>query len=270
MDPSEPTSSPAPQPPLAPAPPAPIYCSTCGSRLTESGACELCTARPTQPALDHKVSAAPVKAALWLYFLFLFSTIAGMGLIAILGRTHRAIAIGEFTIEAADTLLVTIACLIGWRYVRPALATIPSPRWFLIAAAVSPATFLLAHGIVSGLVKLLSIKDINYLQDLRLAGFHNPFAIALLTICVQPAIVEELAFRGFIFGSLRRILDGREAILVSALLFAIMHLSPLSFVHLAILGIALGWLRERTGSVYPGMLLHFCHNFLVILSEHWR
>jgi membrane protease YdiL (CAAX protease family) len=40
-----------------------------------------------------------------------------------------------------------------------------------------------------------------------------------------------------------------------------------SLPHLLILGVVLGWLRVKTGSLYPGMLLHFSHNFLVILSE---
>src|SRR4051812_38064374 len=129
MNPSEPTPAPAPQPPL----PAPIYCSTCGARLNDSGACTLCASRPQEPAPDHNLPTAPVKAALWLYFLFLFSTVAGAGLIALLGRTHRAVAIGEFTIESVDTVLVLAACAIGWGYVRPALAILPSPRWILVA-----------------------------------------------------------------------------------------------------------------------------------------
>ena len=84
---------------------------------------------------------------------------------------------------------------------------------------------------------------------------------------MQPAIFEELASRGVIFGALERVLAVREAIMVSALLFMIIHLAVLSFPHLLVLGLVLGYLRVRTGSLYPGMVLHFTHNLLVVMSE---
>ncbi len=80
-------------------------------------------------------------------------------------------------------------------------------------------------------------------------------------------MIEELAFRGIIFGALRRVLEPMEAVLVSALMFMILHLAIASFPHLFAIGLLLGWLRMHTGSMYPGMLLHFLHNFLVVLSE---
>ena len=59
----------------------------------------------------------------------------------------------------------------------------------------------------------------------------------------------------------------REAILVSAIMFAGLHLSPITFPHLIIMGSALAWLQVRTGSIYPGMVLHFCHNLWCCLAE---
>jgi membrane protease YdiL (CAAX protease family) len=39
------------------------------------------------------------------------------------------------------------------------------------------------------------------------------------------------------------------------------------FVHTSVMGVVLGLIRWRTGSLYPGMLLHACHNGLVVLMQ---
>ena len=60
-----------------------------------------------------------------------------------------------------------------------------------------------------------------------------------------------------------------ETVIVTAAIFAILHLNLASFVHLLVIGLALGLVRLRSGSVYPGMILHFTHNFLCILTEYY-
>ena len=65
-------------------------------------------------------------------------------------------------------------------------------------------------------------------------------------------------------GRLQALLGRREALLLTAILFTLVHLSPVVFpLHFG-LGMYLGWLRLRSGSLLPGMLLHFTYNGLVI------
>ena len=47
-------------------------------------------------------------------------------------------------------------------------------------------------------------------------------------------------------------------------MYAGMHLSILSFPYLFTVGATLALVRRRTGSLYPGMLIHFLHNLVVI------
>ncbi|GAI96092.1 unnamed protein product, partial [marine sediment metagenome] len=91
--------------------------------------------------------------------------------------------------------------------------------------------------------------------------------VVLLTVCVQPAIVEELAFRGILLEALRRSLGFKAAVVVSACMFMILHLNPLMFPHLFLLGLFLVWLRSWSGSLYPCMVMHFTHNLLCVLTE---
>ena len=62
-------------------------------------------------------------------------------------------------------------------------------------------------------------------------------------------------------------LGARQSLFVTALMFGILHLSFVSLPHLFVMGLALGWLRMRTGSLLPGMALHFCHNFFAVAQE---
>ncbi len=82
---------------------------------------------------------------------------------------------------------------------------------------------------------------------------------------VLPAVCEELAFRGFILtGLLRRFRPG-TAIVMSSFLFALVHMNVFQFLPTLLLGLVLGTLAWRSGSVLPGMVFHLMHNGLLIL-----
>lgn len=85
--------------------------------------------------------------------------------------------------------------------------------------------------------------------------------ISFLSLCVVPAILEELFFRGALQG-LMRPSGSAAAIFGPALLFALLHMDLAQGITAFVCGVFLGWLTERTGSVLPGMLLHFINNTL--------
>jgi len=82
-------------------------------------------------------------------------------------------------------------------------------------------------------------------------------------IMVLPAVCEELAFRGFILTGLRRRFSPWKAILLSSFLFALSHMNVFQLLPFLILGVFLGWLTVRSGSVFPAMLFHLVHNGLL-------
>lgn len=93
--------------------------------------------------------------------------------------------------------------------------------------------------------------------------------LQFLVLCVMPAIVEELFFRGALQGLLRPC-GSEVAIFGPALLFALLHLDPIQGLTALVCGVFLGWLTERSGSILPGMLLHFTNNCLAFLSLYLR
>lgn len=100
------------------------------------------------------------------------------------------------------------------------------------------------------------------MSDPNLSLFKLVAVFALL-----PALCEELAFRGFILSGFSR--NGRTgvAIVFSALLFGVMHMIPQQVFNAFLLGLVLGLLALRSGSLLPGILFHFVNNALGVLSE---
>jgi sodium transport system permease protein len=99
-----------------------------------------------------------------------------------------------------------------------------------------------------------------------------PLWIIIVTLAIVPAIFEELCFRGFIFGALRTRLSGVHTIVASALLFGVFHeiLSSGRLLPSTFLGLVLGWVRLRTRSVLPGMLLHAINNGLLLTVGYYQ
>jgi sodium transport system permease protein len=93
---------------------------------------------------------------------------------------------------------------------------------------------------------------------------------------VVPAILEELFFRGFLFSALLDPGRPRTAIVGSALFFGLFHLVGQQLlivewgVMATLLGLVLGWLAWRSGSVLPGMFLHALHNSCLVLLGYYK
>lgn len=96
---------------------------------------------------------------------------------------------------------------------------------------------------------------------------EQPLLIVLLVLAVMPGIGEELLFRGFVMGSVRCKAGVKWAVIVSALVFGVFHMSLVKLLPTALLGACFAVITWRTGSVYIGMFLHFLNNtvsFLII------
>lgn len=107
-----------------------------------------------------------------------------------------------------------------------------------------------------------------------LAGLrHVSPAWLLLTMAVIPAVFEEFFFRGFLLSGLRTRLADWQAIIISGVVFGLFHLiaegvEPVRVVPSTLLGFVLGWVFCRTGSLFPGIVLHVCHNGFLLLMHH--
>jgi sodium transport system permease protein len=90
-----------------------------------------------------------------------------------------------------------------------------------------------------------------------------PLPVVWLVLAVLPAVCEEFFFRGLLMGAFARL--GPTAALVStSLLFGLAHGSVYRMLPTTMLGAVLAFVRLRSGSVLPGMVLHGVHNALLV------
>ncbi len=112
----------------------------------------------------------------------------------------------------------------------------------------------------------LSTTSSSSLEISDLSGAGS-IILAIVLVAVMPAFSEEIIYRGFICNTLaagsRRIRP--KTVIISALLFAVMHQSPGQTIHPFILGSVMAIVFLSTGSLWASIILHFTNNLIVIL-----
>ncbi len=91
-------------------------------------------------------------------------------------------------------------------------------------------------------------------------------AVYILAFVVITPVLEEVVFRGILLQALRQYGDG-FAVLVSAALFALMHLSITALPFAFLAGLCIGYFVVRTGSLISGIIIHIANNLLVVVYE---
>ena len=87
----------------------------------------------------------------------------------------------------------------------------------------------------------------------------------LIIVGLVAPLLEEIIFRGFLFGTLRNSFGPRRSMVYSSLLFAALHQSPVAFLPVFFLAMVLAYLYEKTGSLWPSIILHMVNNTVATL-----
>jgi membrane protease YdiL (CAAX protease family) len=122
--------------------------------------------------------------------------------------------------------------------------------------------------LVASLIEVSIYEDVYYNPYL----FHdtsNPFIWSVIMICVQPAIFEEVAFRGFLFNNLEKITAEKSAIYITGFLFGIIHLSFISLLWLVPIGLVFAMMRLKYNTLWYGIVGHFSYNLFITVIEFW-
>lgn len=101
---------------------------------------------------------------------------------------------------------------------------------------------------------------------------EESLGMSLLAVAVAPGLCEELAFRGLIFSGLRTNNRPWPTIVISSVLFGVMHVllsAYQQFFHSTVLGLVLGLLVLRGGSLWPCVIMHLVNNAMAVLFGYW-
>jgi membrane protease YdiL (CAAX protease family) len=210
---------------------------------------------------EHQDVFASLSEPLWFYFLML-ALLSVYKFTDVFPEGLQGQVIADVVVSALVVLFATLQ-----RKELVALLSFRGVRFEILAITVVGALFLsIIVDAVANFINV-SISDDIFYSTALFADTRYPLLFATLIIAVQPAIFEELAFRGMVFGALRNISKGGTALYVSSILFAIIHLQVISLLWLVPLGLALGYLREKYNTLWYGIAGHFAYNFALIYNE---
>ncbi len=148
---------------------------------------------------------------------------------------------------------------IGWRTAQPG--------WHVYPIAVLSSLLPLALGLwTAGALQsvLPGDESLGKLFDRFTLATAIPFVIL---IGLLPGLIEEIFFRGYVQQRLVQRWGVWCGVIVSSLLFALVHLTPLTIVAVVPLGLWFGYISYRSQSILPTI---FCHAFVNSGLNAWR
>jgi sodium transport system permease protein len=169
----------------------------------------------------------------------------------------------QFALIATPVLLMAImltrrpakTLLLG----RPSfLATLPAAA--LLALLLHPAMLWLSQ-LIQNLYPIHP-QVIGQLKELEGLAKTAPLWQVILLLALTPALCEELAFRGFILSGLRHIGHKWAAIALTSVFFGLAHGILQQSLSAFFVGMIIGYIAVKTGSIWPGVLYHLVHNSL--------
>ena len=154
-----------------------------------------------------------------------------------------------------STLAIGLHVVLG-KYVSADVFRLRVPN--KLAILLVSAVFIVVMGLWTNYFSELAELPDN-MKEMFEQMMNNPLGI--ISIVFMAPLVEEHLFRGAIQGHLmRKWKNPYLAIVIASLIFGVVHGNPAQIPFAFVVGMALGWMYYLTGSLIPGMLMHFINN----------
>lgn len=138
----------------------------------------------------------------------------------------------------------------------------PVWTWFVLAAG-TPMIGFLSSALVGALVDAPS-ENLKMLETVFRTQ-QGPFVLLLyFLVGVLPGLGEELLFRGYVQSRLAQAWPAWLAVILTSAMFAVAHFDPVHVLAVFPLGVWLGLVARRTGSIGPAVLGHVVNNCLAV------
>jgi membrane protease YdiL (CAAX protease family) len=244
----------------------------------------------TESSSSHRWPWSPLSSVLIVVVAFLVAQLLGGLIIAFYpslrhwSNTHannwlnNSIQAQFFFVVISEALTI----LILWLYLRHRVTRkdigLTRPSWYdpLFSVIAVIVYYILYLAAVAGISVVVSV---NTSQQQNI-GFNsvvgtNALIMTFISLVILPPIVEEITFRGVLFGGLRRRFNPVVAALITSCMFAAPHLlesdsgqGPLwiAGIDTFVLSLVLCYLREKTGRLWAGMGVHAMKNGVAFIS----
>ena len=158
--------------------------------------------------------------------------------------------------------LVTIFAFLFWHWTEVSPRWIRTRPWMVLTWSVIAAVGALVPSmwLQEQMPELPNLMDNEF--DMILTNRWGYLAIGLLA-----PLSEEIVLRGAVLKELLKSekLTPWVAIAISAVFFALIHFNPAQMPHAFVIGLLLGWMYWRTGSILPGVAYHWANNSIAYI-----
>lgn len=175
------------------------------------------------------------------------------------------------TIETFLIYIITLALVIGLPWLINKSQTTPSeigldrlPKW--IEIFITPAG-LIIYFILSAILIAIASNfipgfNIDQVQDIPFSNLSQQYEylLAFVSLVVLVPFAEEILFRGYLFGKLKKYIPVWVAVILTSVIFGILHNNLNVAIDVFALSIVLCVMRQITGSIWPSILLHMAKN----------
>ena len=146
--------------------------------------------------------------------------------------------------------------------------TIENPRIIPLIVLVAIPLNL---GIAGPLVELVPMNDFfrDMIREMMREMASDQGRWMFIALVIAAPVLEELIFRGIMLDGLLRIYSPTKAVIVSSLLFGLIHLNPAQFVGGALVGCFMGWVYVHTRSVMATILIHASFNLTAFTEGYF-
>lgn len=215
----------------------------------------------------------PVKVVLWFFGILLAVTVIHGWILHSSSGVRQgdqkaqieSLLTQTLIVEAIDTVLVVMAIMWAGAPQRYRVSDSACLKTWLFGLPI--LALLLGINLGYGWLLREYIGERPHIEVIPI-NFENYFWLVLLTVCIQPGIVEELFFRYLCLGHLRKVMNDHGAVWVTAVMFGLAHLhNPIGMPVLIIIGAGLGYVRIWSGSLTLPILLHGLHNAIIVMLE---
>lgn len=200
-----------------------------------------------------KIIGLPV---LWTIFLAFPLAIITLGL--------QHLGLPAAVLDAASAILVDLFFFAGTIYLANKEGLLKRELFSTVSKQVSLYSFAL---FLLMAIPLTAFDTFFPLPDLVLKNINlSSFSFIIMAVIIAP-IGEELLFRGFVTRILLNRYSPTKAIFISALIFGLIHVNPAQIPGAFLMGLLFGWIFYKTGSIIPGMILHFINNAICCIPN---
>jgi hypothetical protein len=183
--------------------------------------------------------------------------VIGYAVVRLLPNREMLTVLGAFFLIGLLAVIVAVAPL--GKAAFPALGLRPAHWKYPVFGALGTLFLSVA-------VSQIGIEPQGMKQVIEVVREPHELILSLLLLSFLAPIVEELVFRGLLYGWVTGRWGSTAGLVVSSLAFALAHWEPAHVILVLPLGFLFGWLRRRTDSLLPSLFSHIVNNGFALLA----